>query len=506
MKKITRAIAASAILVALMSSCASTKNVEKAPKAKIEKSAKADKKQKAEKPAKEEKAKSEKAAKPAKVKKVKFDQAAYNAAFEAGDYATCLGMISSKNNQNDMIKDHLDADMLMYLLQDYTGSGKGFLETYGEMQQVSSSMTAGDVMKAALISETSVKYTGAEYERYLAWSMRLANAMNLGQADVAKGIMKDYTGTFMAEIQALRQKNKELAEQSEKNLESDEYKNAQKALSAVGGNFNFGSKPTSKNETYENSPFFNYLGTLAFAMNNDFDHAADFASLNKVANVNEVVKVPAGKGRLEVIALSGTIGKRSDSAENKEAEGVIINVAGRTIPLFTKVAYPVFKPQNHLINKVEISLSDGTVSNASVIEDFDKAVAIDVDQKAGPAYSRSVFRNIVKNSAAAASIIAAGEGLKKAEGNPIALKAADLAFNKAVDVAAVAVVEAEKADTRQGECFPNKANAAGFSVAPGTYTVTIKYLNGNNVVETKTIENVVVNEGKVSVAVSSCEK
>lgn len=193
MKKITRAIAASAILVALMSSCASTKNVEKAPKAKTEKSAKADKKEKAEKPAKEEKAKSEKAAKPAKVKKVKFDQAAYNAAFEAGDYATCLGMISSKNNQNDMIKDHLDANMLMYLLQDYTGSGKGFLETYGEMQQVSSSMTAGDVMKAALISETSVKYTGAEYERYLAWSMRLANAMNLGQADVAKGIMKDYT-------------------------------------------------------------------------------------------------------------------------------------------------------------------------------------------------------------------------------------------------------------------------------------------------------------------------
>lgn len=500
MKKITKAIAASAILVSLMSSCASTKNVEKTPKAKTEKSAKADKKQKAEKPAKE------KAAKPAKVKKVKFDQDAYNAAFESGDYATCVGMLSGKNNQNDLIKDHLDIDMLMYLMQDYTGSGKGFLETYGEMQQVSSSMTAGDVMKAAMVSESSVKYSGAEYERYLAWSMRLANALNLGQADVAKGIMKDYVGTFMEEIQALRAKNAELEKGSAEALESEDFKNAEASLSKVGVDLGISSMtslvPKKGTRTYENSPFFNYLGTLAFVMNDDVDHAKDFASTYKVSDklVKDVINVPAGKGRLEVIALSGVIGKRTEFATPQSA----IVLPGVPKPLYTKIAYPTFNENPAEITKipVKITLSDGSKGDVTIVEAFDTAVAIDVEQKARSAAQRSIFRNVIKNSAGAAALIAANEGLKNAS-NPMLQKVAQAAFDKAYDPVVSAIVDNEKADVRQGVYFPNKASAAGFSVAPGTYTVTVEYL-GTGV--TKTIENVVVNEGKVSVAVSSCEK
>jgi predicted small secreted protein len=518
MKKITKLIAASFVLVGLMASCATTSGVDKDLAAQTEKPAK-EKKAKAEKPKKEKPAKaektekssgSEKSAKTTKAKKGKFDQEAYNAAFEAGDYATCLSMLNAKTGKSEeknAIRNALDADMLIYLTQDYTGAGKAFLDTYYEMQQVSSSMTAGDVMKASLSSETSVKYSGSEYERYLAWSMRLASALNSNQPDVANGIMKDYVGTFMDEIQALRQKNKEIAEESAKKMESDEFSKAQGNLSKSGASFNFGEKPKITGKTtYENSPFFNYLGTVAYAVNNDFDHAADFASTYSVENVKDVVKVPAGKGHLEVVALSGVIGKRSDAGEGVEPIGTHIFVNGTMIPLYGKVAYPVFNPQEHLINNVRVTLSDGNWATALLIEDFDEAVKIDVNQKAPGAFSRSVFRNIVKNSVATASIIAAGEALNRSGGNPIAMAAAKAAFSVAVDAAAKAVVGAEKADTRQAELFPHKASAAGFSVAPGTYTVKIDYYHDNAVVDTKTIENVVVKEGKVSVAVSSCEK
>lgn len=499
MKKIGKVLASAFVASVLFASCATTSAVDEDVKAKSEKTEKTEKAQG-----------KEKASKPVKAKKQKFDREAYNQAFEAGDYLTCYSMLAGKTGkaeEKNAVRNALDMDMLMYLLGDYTGSGKAFLDTYAQMQQLSSSMTVGDVMKASMTSENSVKYSGSEYERYLAWSMRLASALNSDQADVANGIMKDYVGTFMDEIQALRQKNKELAEESAKKLESDEFANAQSSLAGQGADFSFGEKPKITGKTtYENSAFFNYLGTLAYAVNRDFDHANDFASTYKVENVKDVINVPGGKGRLEVVALSGTIGKRSDAGEGVEPVGVHINVNNNIVPLYGKVAYPVFKPQEHLINNIRVTLSDGTKATALLIEDFDEAVQIDVNQKAPGAFSRSVFRNIVKNSTAAASIIAAGEALKNADGNAIALTLAQAAFTVAVDAAAKAVINAEKADIRQAELFPHKASAAGFSLPAGTYTAQVEYYHDNALVETKTIENLVVKEGRVTVAVSSCEK
>lgn len=493
MKKLIRGLAASFLLVSLFAACATTSAVDNEAAEKTEKAETQEKK----KPV-------------SKNKKKKFDQEAYNAAFEAGDYESCISMLNerkAKNEQKNIVRHDLDIDMLIYLSQDYTGAGKSFLDTYYQMQQLSAGMTVGDIMKASLVNENSVTYSGSEYERYLVWSMRLSSALNTKQNDVAYGIMKDYVGTFMDEIQALRQKNKELAEESAKKLESDEFADAKSSLAGAGANFNFGEKPkVTGKTTYENSPFFNYLGTLAYAVNNDFDHAYDFASTYRVDNVKDVINVPAGKGRLEVVALSGIIGKRSDAGEGVEPIGIHIPINGYMISIYGKVAYPVFNPPQHLINNVRVTLSDGSQATALLIEDFDEAVKIDVNQKAPGAFSRSVFRNIVKNSVSIASVVTASEGLKRADGNPIALAAARISFNVAVDIAAKAVIKAEKADIRQGELFPHKASAAGFSVAPGTYTVKIDYCHDNTVIETKTIENVLVKEGKVSVAVSQCEK
>lgn len=484
MKKIIKTIAVSAAVLTLFATNAVAKKADKAEKTKTEKTAKAKK----EKPAKADKSKKDK---------------------------------SEKGDAKNLIKDMLDEDMRLYWDGDYQKAGKGFVETYGKMQETTSELTGGKAIAAALAGENSIKYCGAEYERYLDWSMRLATALGNKQNDVANGIMKDYIGTFMDEIQALRAMNAELDKGSEGALESEDFKKAEEFLKnpQVGPiklpGINLGISemkkglPAKSDKKYDGSKFFNYLGTLAYAVNGDFDHAADFAKLNKVGNVNDAVKVPAGNGRLEVVALSGTIGKRADSAANSEANKVSFDIPEvGSVTLLTKVAYPTFNSdeQNHAIKTVRISLSNGTSANAVEVENFDDAVKIDVDQKAYGAARRSVFRNVVKNVASIGVIFGAAEGVKKASGNPVAGKVAQKAFDAAVSKAAEAVVGLEKADVRQGERFPHKASAAGFSVAPGTYTVTVEYLGDSGVVDTKTIENVVVEEGKVNVAVSSCEK
>ncbi len=529
MKKSIKFIALCAVMLTAFNAFAAKKT--KASKtessdAKVEAAADADsakpaedkkaKKEKAkkEKPAKEKPAKAPKQEKAKPVKKVKFDQAAYDAAFEKGDYETCAGMLLGKDDKKNAVRDLLDADMLMYLAANYQESGKAFLETYGKMQQASAELSAGKAVGAAMGGENAIKYSGAEYERYLAWSMRLVNALNTNQTDVANGIMKDYVGTFMAEIQELRAKNAEMEAEAEKALEDDEFKGAQDKLTSSGVKMSFSEyeKPKKTDAKYESSPFFNYLGTVAYAVSGDVDHAEEFGTVYKVSKVKDITKIPDGKGRLEVVALSGMIGRRGDFSEGKEAAVAYLPLPNLNmqIPLYTKVSYPVFDPaaQNHLIKGVRVSLSDGSTANAEIVEDFDNAVKVDVDRKAPGAYSRSVYRNVVKNSIVVASVVAAGIALDQAKSaSALAAVAAQVVFDKAVDAAANAVANKERADIRQGYYFPNLASAAGFNVAPGTYTVTVEYLDSyGKVVESKTIENVAVEQGKVTARISSCEK
>ena len=428
-------------------------------------------------------------------------------------------MLYSKKADKNAVKNYLDIDMLLYFTSDYVASGKGFLETQGQMQRLSADMTSGKTVQAALGGENSTTYTGAVYERLLAYSMRAVNAIGAGELDVAKGVIYTYTGDYKDVIVPLLAQQKEIEASSDKLLGDEKVSGAMGTLKALGVNVSMGSvsaqTPAKANSVYETSPFLSYLGTVVFAANEDSDHAKEFSSILRTAapkvDVSEAVKVPAGKGRLEVVALSGTLGKRQEGVQELNL-GVI---PGTIFPMKFKIVYPVFdiSRQNHKITSINVKLSDGTSRKAVVVENFDNAVALDVANKARGAYNRSVFRNITKNAASipatVATYIAAKETLDHVGSNTFARLAAEIGINAAtqgVRVALEAIVDAEKADVRQASYFPHLASAAGFTVAPGTYTVTVEYLSGNSVVETKKIENVVVKEGRVSVEVSSCEK
>ena len=76
------------------------------------------------------------------------------------------------------------------------GSGKGFVETKQQFQDVTAGMTPAKVMQAALVSENRVEYSGPVYERILSYSMRAIDSIQLDAIDSAVGVMNDYTGTY----------------------------------------------------------------------------------------------------------------------------------------------------------------------------------------------------------------------------------------------------------------------------------------------------------------------
>ena len=86
---------------------------------------------------------------------------------------------------------------------------------------------------------------------------------------------------------------------------------------------------------------------------------------------------------------------------------------------------------------------------------------------------------------------------------------AQISYNSsrlAFPIAMPLIVDAEKADIRQAAFFPHMANSAGFSVKPGSYDVTIRYLSKGEVVEEEIIKDVFVENGKVTVVAGSTAK
>ena len=427
------------------------------------------------------------------VEKVDFE-----AAYQSGDYDTCIEVV--ENRDSGSILNGLDASMLHYMKKDYASSGRRFTETQAEMQSVTKDMTAAKTMEAALISENSVTYSGATYERLLAYSMKAVDGFKMNDSSIAVGVMNDYTGNYKDEITALIQQQKELEKSSEGVMNDPKVSAASDALTKAGlpldlGTFTSKAPAASTAPVYEVSPFLAYLGTLAYASKGDANHANEFAltlkSTNTNVDVSEDLAVPAGKGRLDVVALAGKIGTRQEAAVRIPFE-TVSDIIGA--PVYFKVVYPEFVPCQKNITVKSVVLSNGDKGNVKLIEDFDVAVKNDVESKAPGAFKRSLFRNVTKSSA----VIASGVASAQAASNALAKKAAVKTF----ELAYAPIMETEKADIRQASYFPHTASAAGFTVEPGTYTVTVEYSNGAKDV----IENVAVVAGKPTVVISEMLK
>lgn len=403
---------------------------------------------------------------------------------------------SEKKSVSDQVLDGLDNSMIEFIKKNYVESGKSFLETQQIMEQRSADMTVGKFIQAAVAGENSVTYSGTVYERILAQAMRLTDALKTDAE--AKGVIKEFIDKYSDELKAQSQQDIERAKASEALLQSDEFKQSTDVLKNKGCPIDVATvltekpKKTDRVFTISDSKYIYYVGALAYAMDESDDNAKEHAAQIAVKG-NVSINLD---NNLHIVALDGLIGKRE--------EGHCSLTLGKVdeLELGIKPVFPVFnKTAYNGVTKVTIS--DGQSSECTLIEDFDDGVKIDVDSKASGAYSRSVFRSIVKKSGAivagSAAVDAANEQKAKAT-NPMAQKAAELAYKKAFDKLVESINEIdslEKADIRQAQKFPRVASGTSFKVAPGKYTVTVEYSNGK-----KDIQDVEVFANKPALVIS----
>ena len=487
------------------------------------------------------------AARPHTVKKKKYNEARFYKALDEGNFETCTAfLLGQKITNRERIRQYLDLAFAEHFGKAYDSSIEVCNKTDALMEDAVTKSVTRTVLSATL-NENASEYSGRVYE-YL--YVNVFNALNYYH----KGDME----SALVEIRKIANKQREyIAKYGKAVLAKDaeqkrEITDADYAAAMFGINMPslIAKSPpeATQNDVFRDSAAARYVSMLFRLMNDEADAAridADvLAKLSPRFPAAELLETPEGKGRLDVLAFCGLIGRRYEQSFYFPGDVVnglvglnfsVIGIGssamivlppfpnGVVIPAFRlKFVYPAFDAlsiRQHIAG-VRISVAAANVSgkhegaseNRSagrkgdallggrmngnggteasrdlvLLEDFNDAVDKDVRTHAAKAFAKSVVRSLDKKAAAVTAGEATLAAFADANGDRKSSFADALLYELAyisVSAAIEAVDLAETADIRQSVCLPARAYAGGCVVEPGRYDVTVDYVDAaSNVV------------------------
>ena len=471
----------------------------------------------------------------------------YLSYLDSENYAPCVSYLEAKNKEanSDRIRDNFDLAMIKHYQKDYDSSLQILNETDLLMDDaVTESVTKG--FAAFLVNENATEYAGNPYEYVYINIFNALNYYNKGDAEEAA-----------VEIRRLNEKQKKFLNEygewlkNEASSETAEIPSAYKILNLDAAAINQGRpKSPTENDIFRDSATARYLsivfGMMDDSVNNGWNVSADartLHALNASFDVNSETAISEGKGRLDVLAFSGLIGRRGERririgpfpglqfplekgfvfippfdiefaypefpAPQTELKPVLMGTIGWG-PSFT--LYPgkdeITKMPANSVEKIQVIIN-GEKKECALLEDFNYSVQQDVNTKARKAYNRSVVRGITKKLAAVvgatAGMLAVENAIQKNENilTIAAYAAAYLGSAKAIDQ----VDKTETADIRQVYALPAQSYATGFELAPGKYSLTVQYFSKNGtLIHEEHFKDVEVKKGKTVLVESSCQK
>ncbi len=455
-----------------------------------------------------------------KVKPIKYNEEKYLKAYEQRDYSTCLGMLLYKTKKKTNIRDNLDIAMLYFINGDYEQASIVFEKTDALMFDTLTKSITKSIEKA-IANENLKEYTGNVYEYLLVNTMNCLCYYLQGDLNSAVNQLTKLSDVKLPEYRRLYGEvlvKSGLDPSVQNELDSDT-----KSLGTYGIDSSvFTSaapqKPTEK-DVYKESSLARYLSLILRQADGDKSQIdSDSMVLKSLINNFDSVDatIPSGKGRINVLALSGLIGKQIEKDLYFPSKSTYFyvptgNSSYNLLPVQFKFVHPYYEKKS-TVKGVDVVLNNVGTKETIIIENFNTNLEKSVKLRARKEYQASMSRSITKKVsgivAGIASINASYEGLKLIPGRGIAYTLASVAFDGlcASTAAGLSAIDfTETADIRQGEFFPECVNAAGFTVPAGLYSGKVIYHFVDGSVVEKTFETE-VKEGKPSLVVSSCMK
>lgn len=487
------------LLCLLLASCATTSNAAQAAEGQ-------------ESQGTQEEAAPQKKKKPAKkrVGRVKFDNEAYDQAVKAQDFDKAYGMIETLGSKANIAK-MLDQSLILFRGGFYEEADKKFDQTTKALDDA----FAKSIIQGAattILNENLKEYSGTLYEFLLVDTFAALNAYKMGDVELAHILLTrvyEKQKKYVADYGELVLRDED---DSSKKDGSAGPKEMEAGLGMIGVTFHVPydippklTRDQKDSLIYKTSALADYLQIVIAAQNGSFIDDFTVRELKSLAPQVETdsAELPYAKGRIEVLALTGTIAQRKEHVDWLAIDLLDI---GRTISAYAgyenalrfKYVWPECLPQKDVVKASRVTIQ-GQGQNLSkqvvLLEDFDKAAINDVRLKAHKAAWRSVWRSTSKKAVGLAGIIATVKNDPTEGFLTILAIVAGAQGLRAIDMS-------ERADVRQSQALFSKAYTAGFTVDPGIYTVTVEYSDGTKEV----VENVKVVSGRPVLVESICQK
>lgn len=445
-----------------------------------------------------------------KVSRVRFDDAGYDQAVKDEDFDKAFGMIESLGSKANIAK-MLDQSLILFRGGFYEEADKKFDQTTRALDDAfAKSIVQGAA--TTILNENLKEYSGTMYEFLLVDTFAALNAYKMGNVELAHNLLTrvyDKQKKYVADYGELILRDDD--DSSRKGSDAGPAE-MEAALGMIGVTFHVPysipkklSASQKDSLIYKTSPLADYLQIVIGAQNGSYVDDFTVRELKSLAPQIETdsAELPYGKGRIEVLALTGTIAQRKQrtdwlAIDLLDVGRTISSICGYENALRFKYVWPECLPQKDVVKASRVTIQ-GEGQNASkqaiLLEDFDKAAINDVDLKAHKAAWRSVWRSTSKKAVGLAGIIATIKNDPTEGFLTVVAVIAGAQGLRAID-------KSEVADVRQSQALFSKAYAAGFTVDPGIYTVTVEYSNGKKEV----VENVKVVSGRPVLVESICQK
>lgn len=455
-----------------------------------------------------------------KIKLIKYNEQKYQQAYQSRDYETCLGMLLYKTKKKADIRDNLDLGMLYFLTGNYAQASAVFEIADAQMYDSITKSVTRTIAKA-VGNENAKEYTGNVYEYLLVNTMNSLCYYLQGDLNNAVNQLTKLSDLKLPEYRRLYGEvivGDEIDPSAKENYNSS--LKSLKSYSIDSSVFSSAApkKPTEK-DVYKESALARYLSLILRQADGDKSQIDSDSMVLKslIKDFDSVdAQIPTGKGRLNVLALGGLIGKQVEKELYFPSKSTFFyvptgNSSYKLLPVQFKFVYPFYEKKS-TVTGIDVVVNEIGSKKAVLIEDFntnlEKSVALRANKEYSASMSRSITKKVSALVAGIASIHASYIGMQKLTRSRVAYALAYASFVglcESTKAGLSAIDLTETADIRQGDFFPETVNAAGFTVPAGHYTGKVIYHFSNGTVSEKKFETD-VKEGKPSLVVSSCIK
>jgi hypothetical protein len=264
--------------------------------------------------------------------------------------------------------------------------------------------------------------------------------------------------------------------------------------------------PRAMAVNFSNSALARYISMLFYQGNGDLDGAriehrqllASYAANRNIYRnplpkaVDEALNIPAGKGRLNILAFTGL------SPLKAERQIQHFFPFFRTPILRTPVLkLPVLVNRPSTIDTIEVVLNNGQKFNLELLEDMGTVMRETYNASYSNTVLKTYIRVMLKYAATDIAATAGAMHYSAHAGRSLAIEMSAIAAKLAIDAS-------ESADIRMSRYLPDRAYIGGINLDPGIYAFKINYYSGGKLVAHDEHTNISVRSGTLNLAEAAC--